>query len=116
MVVDAETGKPIEGHRFGHPASWHRDHGSLDRQWWVDYGRDGRRLQEAQLTQTGTFTVADPSPGQYHVVAFRSPDPMGDDWTAPGRLERLAQDATTVSASGPTPVPGLLKVVDLRGK
>jgi len=68
---------------------------------WVDYGRPGRRVMSARVTETGTFSLTAPADGEYYVMAI--PEADTDDWQNPATLAKLAAAAERVRVQGDGP-------------
>jgi protocatechuate 3,4-dioxygenase beta subunit len=68
---------------------------------WVDYGRTGRRVMSARVTETGTFSLPAPADGEYYVMAIPEADTA--DWQNPATLAKLAPAAERVRIQGDGP-------------
>jgi len=68
---------------------------------WLDYGRTGRRVMSARVTETGAFSLTAPADGEYYVVAI--PEADTDDWQSPATLAKLAGAAERVRVQGDGP-------------
>ncbi len=66
----------------------------VERDGWVDYGRNSRRVRSAPASRTGAFTMPAPPEGEYFLVAI--PDADAIDWQNPLVLERLSAVADRV--------------------
>jgi hypothetical protein len=63
---------------------------------WVDYGQDLQRVLTFETNADGTYLVS-PLPGDHYILATSSD--LGDAWTLPANLQRLAALADRASVS-----------------
>jgi hypothetical protein len=66
-----------------------------DRGRWVDYGKQPRRLRQADVSKSGAYTLGGLPPGDYFIAAVR--DDFLSDWHDPAFLEKVLALATRVT-------------------
>ena len=91
-TVQADTGSKVEATVVVFP---------VEPEAWVDYGRVGRRVMNARVTESGTFSLTAPADGEYYVIAV--PEAETADWQNPATLARFAGDAERMRIQGGGP-------------
>ena len=80
-----------------------------DREAWLNYGTNPRRLRNVRADKTGAFSISNLPPGDYLIAAVR--ESSASDWQNPKFLEALSQNARRVQLADGQKVSQSLRVV-----